>query len=105
MDRPEAPDKLKHKGIDLDRRNLLTLTGASMATFGMMSILPISFAKAQDMTSGANNFYTSDTVTLQGQSFHSQEPRPECEASSNRRRASDGSGEGAKRKSVCHENG
>ena len=61
MDRPEAPDKLKHNGIDLDRRNLLTLTGASLATLGMMSILPIPFAKAQDMTSGANNFYTSNT--------------------------------------------
>ena len=61
MDRPEAPDKLKHNGIDLDRRNLLTLTGASLATLGMMSIFPIPFAKAQDMTSGANNFYTSNT--------------------------------------------
>ena len=72
MDRPEAPDKLKHKGIDLDRRNLLTLTGASLATFGMMSIVPIPFAKAQDMTSGANNFYTSDTVTLQKVTFKNQ---------------------------------
>ena len=69
MNRPKAPDKLKPEGIDLDRRNLLTLTGASLATFGMMSILPISFAKAQDMTSGANNFYTSNTVTLQKVTF------------------------------------
>ena len=72
MDRPEAPDKLKHKGIDLDRRNLLTLTGASLATFGMMSIVPIPFAKAQDMTNGANNFYTSNTVTLQEVTFKNQ---------------------------------
>ena len=72
MDRPEAPDKLKHKGIDLDRRNLLTLTGASLATLGMMSIFPIPFAKAQDMTSGADNFYTSDTVTLQKVTFKNQ---------------------------------
>ena len=72
MDTPEAPDKLKHKGIDLDRRNLLTLTGASLATFGMMSIVPIPFAKAQDMTNGANNFYTSNTVTLQEVTFKNQ---------------------------------
>ena len=72
MDRPEAPDRLKHKSIDLDRRNLLTLTGASLTTLGMMSILPISFAKAQDMNSGANNFYTSNTVTVQKVTFKNQ---------------------------------
>ena len=72
MDRPEAPDKLNYKGFDLDRRSLLTLTGSSLATLGMMSIVPIPFAKAQDMTNGANNFYTSDTVTLQKVTFKNQ---------------------------------
>ena len=70
------------------------------------------------MSNGANNFYTSDRVTVQkvtfknqyqmnvaGNSFHSQQPQPEYEESGDSRGASDGRGEGAKRQSLCHENG
>jgi uncharacterized protein len=59
-------------GLDVDRRNLLKLTGASVAALGMMSVVNIPFAEAQDMSNGANNFYTSDRVTLQKVTFKSQ---------------------------------
>lgn len=59
-------------GPDLGRRNLLKLTGASAAALGMMSVVDIPFAEAQDMSSGANNFYTSDRATLQKVTFKSQ---------------------------------
>ena len=108
----------RRAGLDIGRRNLLKVTGAGVAALGMTSILNIPFAKAQDMSNGANNFYTSDRVTLQkvtfknqyqmkvaGNSFHSQEPQPEYERTRDRRRPSDGCGEGAKRESLCHENG
>ena len=65
-----------------------------------MSVVNIPFAKAQHVSNGADNFYTSDKVTLQKVTFKNQ-----CKKSGDRRRASDGSGEGAKRKSVRHENG
>lgn len=58
--------------LDVGRRNLLKLTGASIATLGAMSLLNIRYAKAQDMSNGANNFYTSDRVTLQKVTFKNQ---------------------------------
>ena len=62
----------RRDGRDLDRRNLLKLAGASAATLSMMSVVNIPIAKAQDMSNGANNFYTSDKVTLQKVSFKTQ---------------------------------
>lgn len=59
-------------GLDVGRRNLLKLTGAGVAALGAMSILDLPFAKAQDMSNGANNFYTSDRVTVQKVTFKSQ---------------------------------
>jgi hypothetical protein len=59
-------------GLDVDRRNLLKLTGASVAALGVTSVLNIPFAKAQDMSNGADNFYTSDRVTLQKIAFKTQ---------------------------------
>ncbi|GLS39961.1 MULTISPECIES: alpha/beta hydrolase [Mesorhizobium] len=59
-------------GLDVGRRNLLKLTGASVAALGAMSILNTPFAKAQDMSNGASNFYTSDQVNLEKVSFRSQ---------------------------------
>jgi hypothetical protein len=59
-------------GLDVGRRNLLKLTGAGVAALGAMSILDLPFAKAQDMSNGANNFYTSDRVNLQKVTFKSQ---------------------------------
>ena len=59
-------------GLDVGRRNLLKLTGAGVAALGAMSILDLPFAKAQDMSNGANNFYSSDRVNLQKVTFKSQ---------------------------------
>ena len=38
----------------------------------MTSVLNVSFAKAQDMSNGAANFYTSDRVTMQKVTFKTQ---------------------------------
>jgi fermentation-respiration switch protein FrsA (DUF1100 family) len=58
--------------LDLGRRDLLKLTGAGLATFGMMSVVDLPFARAQDMSNGANNFYKSDKVTLEKVTFKTQ---------------------------------
>ncbi len=59
-------------GLDVDRRHLLKLTGAGVAALGITSVLNIPFAKAQDMSNGAANFYTSDRVTVQKVTFKTQ---------------------------------
>jgi uncharacterized protein len=56
-------------GPDVGRRDLLKLTGAGVATLGVMSVLNIPLAKAQDMSHGANNFFISDRVTRQRVTF------------------------------------
>jgi fermentation-respiration switch protein FrsA (DUF1100 family) len=58
--------------LDAGRRNLLKLTGAGVATLGAISVLNIPFAKAQDMSNGADNFYVSDKVTVQKVTFKNQ---------------------------------
>ncbi|BCH14144.1 MULTISPECIES: alpha/beta hydrolase [unclassified Mesorhizobium] len=58
--------------VDVGRRDLLKLTGAGVAALGAASLFNIPFAKAQDMSNGANNFYTSDKVTLEKIAFKSQ---------------------------------
>jgi hypothetical protein len=45
--------------------SLLRLLGAAVAALGLMSVFTMQFAKAQDMSNGADNFYTSDKVTVQ----------------------------------------
>ena len=62
----------RQAGLDIGRRNLLKLTGAGVAALGMTSLLNIPFAKAQDMSNGAANFYTSDRVTVQKVIFKNQ---------------------------------
>ncbi|MFZ1883191.1 MAG: alpha/beta hydrolase [Rhodoplanes sp.] len=62
----------KRAGLVIGRRKLLKLTGAGAVTFGMTSIFNIPFAEAQDMSNGANNFYTSDKVTLEKVTFKDQ---------------------------------
>jgi hypothetical protein len=59
-------------GIDFGRRRALKFAGLGVATVGLMPLLNISSAKAQDMTNGANNFYTSDKVALQKVTFKNQ---------------------------------
>ena len=58
--------------LDVGRRDLLKLTASGVAALGAASFINIPFAKAQDMTSGQDNFYTSDRVTLQKVTFPSQ---------------------------------
>lgn len=58
-------------GRDVGRRDVLKLTGASVAALGLTAA-GIPPAKAQDMSNGQNNFYTSDRVTLEKVSFPSQ---------------------------------
>ena len=53
------PDRV---AAELSRRNLLRLSGASAAALGV-SFFNLSTAEAQDMSNGANNFYTSERVT------------------------------------------
>ena len=116
-DRTESTAE-RQAGPGVGRRNLLKLTGAGVAALGLTSLLKIPFAKAQDMSNGADNFYTSDKVTVQKVTFKNQYQmnvagnlfipnslNRNTRRSGDRRRASDGRGEGAKRESVCHENG
>ena len=55
--------------LEVGRRGLLRFIGAGVAA---LSILDGHTAKAQDMSNGANNFYTSDKVALQKVTFRSQ---------------------------------
>ena len=57
---------------NLNRRSLLRLTGASLAALGMTLVFNVTHAKAQDMSNGADNFYTSDRVTVQKVTFKNQ---------------------------------
>jgi hypothetical protein len=59
-------------GIDLGRRRALKFAGLGAVTLGMMPLAQFSTAKAQDMSNGANNFYTSDKVHLQKVAFQNQ---------------------------------
>jgi fermentation-respiration switch protein FrsA (DUF1100 family) len=61
-----------HTSIDLGRRRALKFAGLGVATLGMIPLINFSTAKAQDMTNGANNFYTSDKVNLQKVTFKNQ---------------------------------
>lgn len=55
----------------MSRRSVLRLTGASAAALGVTLVNP-PFAKAQDMSNGANNFYVNDDVTVQKVAFQNQ---------------------------------
>lgn len=57
---------------EIHRRELLKLTGSGIAAFSGASLFNFPFAKAQDMSNGANNFYTSGQVTLEKATFKSQ---------------------------------
>jgi fermentation-respiration switch protein FrsA (DUF1100 family) len=59
-------------GFDISRGVLLNLVGAGIAALGLISTVTIPFAKAQDMSNGADNFYTSDQVTVQKVTFKNQ---------------------------------
>jgi uncharacterized protein len=55
--------------LDIDRRSLLKMTGTGVAALGIMSVIDTPFAKAQDMSNGADNFYKSDKLVAQKVSF------------------------------------
>ena len=55
----------------IDRRQLLRSAAAGAVVLGAASLHP-SFAKAQDMSNGADNFYKSDRVTVQKVTFKTQ---------------------------------
>ncbi len=59
-----------HPGFDAGRRTLLKLAGAG--GFAALAFRHISSVKAQDMSNGAANFYTSDRVTSQKVTFKNQ---------------------------------
>lgn len=65
-------DEPRSSKTGIDRRHLLKMTGAGVAALGAMSIFDNTIAKAQDMSNGASNFYTSDRVTLQKVAFKTQ---------------------------------
>jgi fermentation-respiration switch protein FrsA (DUF1100 family) len=56
----------------VSRRDLLNLAGAGAAALTLASFVNIRSAEAQDMSNGANNFYTSDKVELQKVTFQNQ---------------------------------
>jgi hypothetical protein len=59
-------------GVDIGRRNLLKMTGVGVAALGMVPFANIRLVEAQDMTDVANNFYTSDKITVQEVAFKDQ---------------------------------
>jgi len=54
------------------RRSLLKTTGLGALALGMLSVAGVQLAGAQDMSSGADNFYVSERVTVQEVTFRNQ---------------------------------
>ena len=63
---------LVDRKVGFDRRDLLKMTGVGVAALGIAAVADMPAAKAQDMSNGANNFYTSDKVTVQKVTFKNQ---------------------------------
>jgi len=72
MKTPLASYAAHRNDINTGRRQALKLAGWGIAALGVMPLINFSTAKAQDMTNGANNFYTSDKVALQKVTFKNQ---------------------------------
>jgi fermentation-respiration switch protein FrsA (DUF1100 family) len=72
MKTPLTSHAAHRNDIDTGRRQALKLAGWGIAALGVMPLVNFSTAKAQDMTNGANNFYTSDKVNLQKVTFKNQ---------------------------------
>lgn len=72
MNEKHEPVKLENEpNLDVSRRNLLKLTGAA-AALGLMSVVNLPFAMGQDMSDGADNFYSSNRVTVRKVTFKNQ---------------------------------
>jgi uncharacterized protein len=59
-------------GRSAGRRLLGRLAGTGAMVIGMLSAVEVPRLGAQDMSNGANNFYTSDQVTVQKVTFRNQ---------------------------------
>jgi fermentation-respiration switch protein FrsA (DUF1100 family) len=66
------PVPVRETDVVVDRRKLLKMTGAGLASIGMTSLFDASISKAQDMSNGADNFYRSEHLNLQKISFQNQ---------------------------------
>jgi uncharacterized protein len=60
------------QSVDSGRREALKLAGLGLATLGIAPFINLPFARAQDMSNGANNFYTSNKVSLEKVAFPNQ---------------------------------
>src|SRR5918992_1310921 len=58
--------------LPVDRRNAIKMAGAGAVALGMMSLANPATAWAQDLSHGADNFYVSDSVTVQPITFQTQ---------------------------------
>ena len=65
-------DTQQRAGFDSGRESLFKRVGAGLTALGLISVVATQFAKAQDMSNGADNFYTSDKVTVQKVAFKNQ---------------------------------
>ncbi|MGE3145491.1 MAG: alpha/beta hydrolase [Pseudorhodoplanes sp.] len=72
MSATEIERDKQQAAVDFGRRDLLKMTGTGTAVLGLMSFVNMPFAKAQDMSNDANNFYTSDKVTARKVTFRNQ---------------------------------
>ena len=59
-------------GLPVDRRNIIKMAGAGAVALAMMSFGHSESALAQDMSNGADNFYVSDSVTIEPVTFRNQ---------------------------------
>ncbi len=58
--------------LPINRRNALKMAGAGAIALGVMSLANPATSWAQDLSHGANNFYVSDSVTVQPITFQTQ---------------------------------
>src|SRR5688572_23649150 len=58
--------------LPIDRRNALKMAGAGAVALGVMALANPATAWAQDLSHGADNFYVSDSVTVQPITFQTQ---------------------------------
>ncbi len=58
--------------LPINRRNALKMAGAGAIALGVMSLANPATSWAQDLSHGADNFYVSDSVTVQPITFQTQ---------------------------------
>ena len=58
--------------LPIDRRNALKMAGAGAMALGVISLANPATTWAQDLSDGADNFYVSDSVTVQPITFQTQ---------------------------------